>query len=127
MVEKQKKIKSVDKADKEQFRATAKYVWISPYKLRLIADVVRGKNVPYALNWLTTYRTQRAVPIKKIIESAVANAKNKSNVDVDTLKLKSIKVDQGPIHKYFKPGAMGRANVQRKRLSHVSIILESIA
>lgn len=108
-----------------QFIAKAKYVWYSPYKLRPIVDVVRGKDVLYALNWLSTYRNQRIVPVKKVIESAAANAKNNGNIDVELLKIKEIKVDQGPIHRYFKPAAMGRAAPQRKRLCHISVILES--
>ena len=108
----------------EQFRAHAKYIRYSPYKLRPIADVIRNKNVVYALNWLGTYRTQRVTPIKKALESAVANARQ-SNSDVSALTIKEIRIDQGPIHKYFKPGAMGRAMVQRKRMSHISIILQS--
>ena len=108
----------------EKFEARARYVNYSPYKLRPIANVVRGKDVSYALNWLATYRTQRAEPIKKLLESAVANAKNKSDVDGALLKVKEIRVDGGPIHRYFKPGAQGRANIQRRRLCHVKIVLE---
>jgi large subunit ribosomal protein L22 len=59
-----------------------------------------------------------------MIESAVANAKYLHNVNAEKLFIKEIRVDQGPIHKYFKPGAMGRANVQRKRFCHMSVILE---
>lgn len=110
-----------------QFLAKARYILYSPYKLRPIADVVRGKDVGYALNWLLTYRTQRARSILKLIESAVANAKNNGNVEHSNLLIKEIRIDQGPIHKYFKPGAMGRANIQRKRLSHLSVILETKA
>jgi large subunit ribosomal protein L22 len=108
----------------EQFRAHAKYIRYSPYKLRPIADVIRNKSVVYALNWLNTYRTQRATPIKKALESAVANARQ-SKSDVSALTIKEIRIDQGPIQKYFKPGAMGRAMVQRKRMSHISIILQN--
>lgn len=108
-----------------QFVAKAKYIKYSPYKLRPLVDVIRGKNVAYALNWLTTYGTKRSTPIKKVLESAIANAKNLNQVDAKELAVKEIRVDQGPIRKYFKPGAMGRASVQRKRQSHISIILES--
>lgn len=110
-----------------QFEAKARYVDYSPYKLRPVVNVVRGKDVVYALNWLTTYRTQRVRAIKKLIESAVANAKNGQGVDTAALMIKEIRVDQGPIHRYFKPGAMGRANVQRKRFSHIKVILETKA
>lgn len=108
-----------------QFVAKARYVWYSPYKLRPLADVVRGKNAVYALNWLSIYNNKRANPLKKLIESAVANAHNLKSVKAEQLAIKEIKVDQGPIHRYFKPGAMGRAMIQRKRLCHISVILES--
>jgi len=121
------KVSPAQAAAPEQFLAKARYVHYSPYKLRPIADVVRGKNVAYALNWLTTYKTQRAQPIKKLLESAVANAKNKSNVEGNALKVKEIRVDGGPIHRYFKPGAQGRASIQRRRLCHMKIVLETIA
>jgi large subunit ribosomal protein L22 len=108
-----------------QFVAKAKYVAYSPYKLRPLADVIRGKKAAYALNWLTTYKTKRACPIKKVLESALANAKHLNNLNPEVLSVKEIRIDQGPIHRYFKPGAMGRAMVQRRRQCHVSIILES--
>ena len=108
-----------------QFIAKARYVWYSPYKIRPLADVVRGKSATYALNWLSVYNTKRAMPLMKLIESAVANAKNLNSVAPEHLSIKEIKVDQGPIHRYFKPGAMGRAMIQRRRLCHISVILES--
>lgn len=108
-----------------RFIAKAKYISYSPYKLRPIVNVIRGKDVLYALNWLSTYRTQRAVPIQKIIESAAANARNNGNIEMNLLKIKEIRVDQGPIRRYFKPAAMGRAAPQRKRLCHLSVILEN--
>jgi large subunit ribosomal protein L22 len=116
----------LDKGIVMQFVAKARYVWYSPYKLRPLADVVRGKDAASALNWLTIYRNQRSIPLKKVIESAVANAKQLKNITAEHLAVKEIKVDQGPIHKYFKPGAMGRAMIQRKRLCHISVILESM-
>ena len=108
-----------------QFVAKARYVWYSPYKLRPLADVVRGKKASYALGWLETYKTKRSLPLKKALESALANAKSLKNIDPSDLSVKEIRIDQGPIHRYFKPGAMGRAMIQRKRLCHISVILES--
>lgn len=108
------------------FSAKVRYLRYSPYKLRPIADVLRGKNVDYAINWLTTYKTQRALPMKKVIESAAANAKfQQTNLELQDLFIKEILVDQGPAYKYFKPGAMGRANPYKKRSSHISVVLES--
>jgi len=109
-----------------QFKAIAKYVKYSPYKLRPIVDVVRGKKAQYALDWLTVYPAQKAVPIKKAIESAVANAKNLSQIAISDLKVFEIRIDAGPVRKYFKPSAMGRSSIQRRRLSHILVVLEQI-
>ncbi len=124
---KTKKSSAADEGGPELFAARARYVRYSPYKLRPIADVVRGKDVPYALNWLLTYRTQRAEPVRKLLQSAIANAKSVKNKDAAALMIKEIKIDGGPIHRYFKPGAQGRAQIQRKRMCHISITLQSKA
>jgi len=109
-----------------QFGAKAKYVRFSPFKLRPLADVLRGKSVYYALTWLSAFSLKKASPIKKVIESAAANAKDRSNIEVNDLVIKTICVDQGPTFRYFKPGAMGRANPCKKRFSHISVVLEKI-
>ena len=109
-----------------QFEAKARYVRVSPYKLRPLVDVVRGKGVVYALNWLATVPVQRTVPVKKIIESAASNARSLQNVDPSQLRIKEIFVDEGPMFRYFKPGAMGRANIYRKRLCHIKVVLETL-
>ncbi len=107
-----------------EFGAVAKFVRQSPYKLRPIADVVRGKDVGYALNWLTTYKTQRVEPIMKALLSAVANAKDLQELGPEELIIKEIRIDQGPIRRYFKPGAQGRAKPQRKRQCHISVTVQ---
>jgi len=123
-----------------QFNAKARYVSCSPYKLRPIVDVIRGKDVAYALQWLETYKSKRMIPVKKVLVSAVCNAwqhdatlaqkgkvtltKMLQNLEKSNFSIKDFRVDQGPIRKYFKPGAMGRAVIQRKRFSHLSVILE---
>ena len=108
------------------YKASAKYIRISPYKLRPLADLIRGKNVQFALNWLATCALKKAMPLTKVIESAAANAKQLANVEAKELIIKEIKIDQGPIFRYFRPGAMGRANPQKKRLSHMNVIVEPI-
>lgn len=108
-----------------QYTAKARFVSYSPYKLRPLADVIRGKRADYALGWLSTYASQRTRPIKKMLQSAIANAKNRSDVSLQDLVIKELRVDQGPIFRYYKPGAMGRANVQRRRFSHISVVLEN--
>ncbi len=109
-----------------QFVAKARYVRLSPYKLRPLASAIRGKNAAYALSVLITTACRRAVPVRKLIESAIANAKNLHNVSAEMLVIKDLRIDQGPIFRYYKPGAMGRSNGQRKRLSHMSVVLENI-
>lgn len=79
----------------------------------------------YALNFLDVSSLKKAVPVRKVIASAAANAKNISNMEAVNLFIKDIRVDEGPRFGYFKPGAMGRSNVYRKRLSHISVTLES--
>ncbi|MGA9530634.1 MAG: 50S ribosomal protein L22 [Candidatus Babeliales bacterium] len=111
------------------FKAVARWVKVSPYKLRRFADVVRGKNVDEALHWLDqkAFGIRRTEPLRKTIVSAAANAKHLKGLDAEGLFIKELRVDQGPIFKYYKPGAMGRGNVYRKRLSHIEVIVESTA
>lgn len=107
-----------------QFVAKTKYVWYSPYKLRPIADVIRGKNASYAMHWLSLYKNKRSVPVQKTLKSAIANAYDLKGVEVEDLLVKEIRVDQGSIRYSFKPGAMGRAMHQRRRQCHITIIVE---
>ena len=109
-----------------QISAKSKYVRVSPYKLRPIIDVIRGKSVLQALAYLKTHMTKRVRPIIKVIDSAYANAKNRDVDSPDLLVVKTIFVDQGPVLKYYTPAAMGRASVQRKRLSHITVVLEKV-
>lgn len=120
-----KTTKKTEQPTGDQFGAVARFVRYSPYKLRPIVDVVRGKDAQYALQWLTTYKTQRVEPIKKALASAVANAKNQNNLDSSDLIVKDIRVDQGPIRRYFKPGAQGRAKPQRTRMCHIKVIVQT--
>lgn len=109
------------------FKASANYIRRSPYKLRPIADVIRGKNAAYALAWLKVYGIAKSLPIKKLLESAVANAQHQQEtITPRDLMVQEIRVDQGPAYRYFKPSAMGRSLVARKRLSHVSIVLKHV-
>ena len=107
-------------------RAKSKYIRISPYKLRSVVDVIRGYSVDKALAWLQTAALKRVVPVQKTLLSAYSNGKNllAAEVPMNEFLIKEIKVDQGPVIKYFKPGAMGRASVQRRRLSHLQIVLK---
>jgi len=107
------------------YRAKSKYIRTSPYKLRPIADVIRGGTVQKALAWLQACSLKRAQSIEKTLFSAYSNARqDNQKISMNDLYIKEIKIDQGPVFKYFKPAAMGRASVQRRKLSHIEIILD---
>ena len=100
----------------------------SPYKMRLVVDQIRGKNVNEALGLLKFSKKHAAKQIEKTLNSAVANAEHKAReennaIDVDTLYIKRIVVNEGPKLKRFMPAAQGRATPIRKRTSHVEIVL----
>lgn len=108
-------------------RAKARFVKISPRKARIVADLVRGKDVGEAIELLTFTRRAAALPMKKLIESAVANAKQASSaIDVDSLYVKSISVDMGPTRhmRRWRPRAMGRATRIVKGMSHLNVVLD---
>jgi len=105
-------------------KALARYIRISPQKARLVADLVRGKSVDYAINALRFLPKKGARLLKKVIESAVANASQNESIDVDTLYVKSIFIDGGPMLKRIMPRAQGRANRILKRTSHITVILD---
>ena len=106
------------------FRATLKFARTSPQKARLIADLVRGKEVEEAVTILKFSPRKAAGIVLKIIESAVANADNRGDVDVDTLFVRTIFVNEGPTLKRFMPRAMGRATRINKRTSHITVVLD---
>ena len=104
--------------------AKLKFARVGAQKARLVADVVRGKDVNEAIRSLTYMKKKSAGLIKKLIESAVANAEDKKVVDVDNLFVKTITVNQGPLMKRFRPRAQGRAFTVRKKLSHINVVLD---
>jgi large subunit ribosomal protein L22 len=104
--------------------AAARFVRISPRKIRLIMDQVRGKKVEEALNMLSFAPQKGARILKKLINSAVANAEQNSGVDVDSLFIKRVYADDGPTLKRFRPRAQGRATRIRKRSSHLTVVLD---
>ena len=107
-----------------EVKAVARYVRIPPQKVRLIMDEVRGKKVEEAIRMLTFSPLKGAHLLRKLINSAVANAEANKELDVDTLFIKKIFADQGPMMKRFLPRAMGRATRIRKRMSHLTVILD---
>ena len=98
----------------------------SPRKVRLVTDLVKGKKVQDAINALSFLPKRGALPIKKLIESAIANAKAKGE-DIDALRIADIRVDSAGMLVRFMPRAMGRAAPIRKRRSQVIVELISIA
>lgn len=106
-----------------EWNATLKNLRISPRKTRLVADAVRGKSVREAILILDTIHKKSSLPIKKLIQSALANAKKQDSVLESQLKINSIYVDAGMTLKRFRPRAYGRAYTIRKRSSHVSLTL----
>jgi len=108
-------------------KAHLRYLRITPQKVGQVAALVRGKQVGAALNILKFTRKHAAKPLSKLIRSAVANATDlsKGEVDVDTLYVKLISVDQGPSQRRYMPRAMGRATKISKKTSHVHVVLAS--
>ena len=105
-------------------KAVAKYIRISPQKARLVADVVRGMNVDNAITTLKFMPKKGARLLRKVIESAVANAIQTEKVDADTLYVKTIQINGGPMLKRFRPRAMGRATRILKRTSHITVVVD---
>ncbi|MEE2776855.1 MAG: 50S ribosomal protein L22 [Acidobacteriota bacterium] len=109
-----------------EFTARLRYLQASPQKVRLVADLIRGLGVQDAANTLQLTNKSAATPIRKLLSSAVANAEDRDeNVDVDTLYVKEIFVDQGPMLKRLRPAPQGRALRILKRQSHVTIKLDT--
>ncbi len=101
--------------------ARLKTVRVSPQKARLVADQVRGLPVDKALEVLTFSPKKSARIIKKVLESAIANAEHNEGADIDELKVSTIFVDQGPVYKRIQARAKGRANRILKRTSHITV------
>ncbi len=104
-------------------KATAKYMRIAPRKARLVAKNVKGLPVEDATNILKFTPKKAAQVIGKVLDSAVANAEQLGGVDVDTLVVKQVIVNEGPTWKRFMPRAMGRVNRILKRTSHITVVV----
>jgi large subunit ribosomal protein L22 len=107
-----------------EVKARLRFVRIAPRKARLVADMIRGKRSEEALNVLTFTKKAAAKILIKLLKSAIANATQKKNIDIDRLFVKQITVDQGPTMKRYQPRALGRATMIRKRTSHIHIVLD---
>ena len=101
--------------------AKLRFSRISPQKARLVADQIRGLPVDRALNLLKHSNKKAAGIIRKVLESAIANAEHNDGADIDELKIHTICIDQGPTLKRLRPRARGRADRILKRMSHVTV------
>ncbi len=101
--------------------ATLNYARTSPQKMRLVADQIRGLAVDRAMNILSFSNKKAADIIKKVLESAIANAEHNDGADIDELKVTEIYVNQGPTLKRLRPRARGRADRTIKRMSHITV------
>lgn len=105
-------------------KAVLRNLRVSPRKVRLLVDLVRGMKAVDAVNELRFSKKHAAVPVRKLIESAMANAVHNHHMDVNSLVVRTAFVDQGVTLKRWMPRAFGRATMLRKRSSHVTIGLE---
>ena len=108
--------------------ATVRFARVSPRKARLVADLVRGKDVAEAIEMLSFTDKKTAPILKKLVESAVANAEQAAkraneDLDIDQLYVKTVLVDQGPTLRRFRPRAQGRATKILKKTSHITVEL----
>ncbi len=102
-------------------KAVLRYVRMTPRKVRMVIDLIRGRNVPEALTVLKYLPRAAAPVVEKVLNSAVANAGQQELGDPETLKVSRAYVDGGPVLKRFRARSMGRANPIHKRTSHVTI------
>jgi large subunit ribosomal protein L22 len=104
-------------------RAIARYMRVSPFKARQVADLIRGKNVDEAVGILRYTNKKSAPMISKVLKSAIANAEHNYDMDTDALYVSEVFIDEGPIIKRMRPRAYGRADVRRHRTSHITVVV----
>ncbi|EOT38923.1 50S ribosomal protein L22 [Enterococcus dispar] len=104
-------------------KATAKTIRVSPRKSRLVIDLVRGKSVAEAIAILKFTPNKAAGIIEKVLMSAVANAENNFDLDVENLVVSEAFVNEGPTMKRFRPRAKGSASPINKRTSHITVVV----
>lgn len=109
----------------QEVKAKLKFLRMGPRKVRLVADLMRGKKVSYVLDRLPLVRKNATRPLLKLLQSAVANAKNNFSLEMENLWIKAITVDGGPVLKRWMPRAHGRATPVRERTSHIILVLEA--
>ena len=104
-------------------RAQARFVRVTPMKARRVVDLIRGLPAAQAQAVLTFAPQAASEPVGKVLNSAIANATNNHDLDLDTLVVSEAYVDEGPTMKRFRPRAQGRAYRIRKRTSHITVVL----
>jgi large subunit ribosomal protein L22 len=114
-------------ADERRARATARYVRMTPMKVRRVVDLIRGMEAREALSVLQFAPQAASEPVAKVLASAVANAEHNQQLDADTLVVSVAYVDEGPTLKRFRPRAQGRAYRINKRTSHITIEVSEVA
>jgi large subunit ribosomal protein L22 len=107
-----------------EVKAKLRYLRIAPRKVRLVADLIRGKSAEEAEKILNFTKKRAALPILKLLKSALANAKNNYRLEEKNLFISKIFVDEGPRLKRILPRARGRADIIQKKMSHVTLVLE---
>ena len=108
------------------YKAKIKNVQISPQKLGLVADVVRGKNAQDAVDMLTVLNKKGAKILLKALNSAIANAESLDGLKAEDLKIKTLKVDKAPIMRKYRFASRGRVSKILKRKSHIYIELQEV-
>ncbi|MFD1738288.1 50S ribosomal protein L22 [Bacillus salitolerans] len=106
-----------------QAKAVARTVRIAPRKVRLVVDLIRGKQVGEAISILRHTQKAASPVVEKVLNSAMANAEHNYEMEVSNLVVTQAFVDEGPTLKRFRPRAMGRASAINKRTSHITIVL----
>ncbi len=107
-----------------EVKATAKYIRISPRKVRLVVDAVRGKKVDDALAILRFLPTPAARVVAKVVKSAASNAENNFQMSPADLHIVKVYADEGPTLKRFRPRAHGRVSPVLKRSSHITVVVD---
>ncbi|HEV8650451.1 MAG TPA: 50S ribosomal protein L22 [Actinomycetes bacterium] len=108
-----------------EVKAQARFVRVTPFKARRVVDLIRGQHVEEARRILQFTPRAAALPVKKVLDSAIANAEHNHQLAADTLFVSRAFVDEGPTLKRFRPRALGRAYRVRKRTSHITVIVDS--
>ncbi len=106
-----------------EVKAVSRYIRLSPRKVRQVVDLIRGKKIDEALAILKYTPKRASEVVTKVVKSAAANAENNLQMSKDELFVTACYVDQGPTYKRYRPRAMGRADILRRRTSHITVVV----